>query len=105
VENWISFEWSRLQTFLPRNLEGEQKGQDCQSKSQVLIQLEGTLETQNQNSWGFNTASVVKNNLTHASPRTTNLEPAYCHFARLNGLHEALAGDLLIQDISVSLFQ
>ena len=51
------------------------KGQDCRFKSQVLIQLKGTLKTQNQNSWGFITTSIIKNNLTRASPPTTNLEP------------------------------
>jgi hypothetical protein len=85
VGNRISFEWSRLQTFLPRNLEGEQwlivirlcmrKDRIVRLSSQVLIQLEGTLKTQNQNSWGFITASAVKKNLTRASPPTTNLEP------------------------------
>lgn len=52
-----------------------EKGQDCQSKSQVLIQLKGRLKTQNPELWGFITASAVKKVLTHANPLTTNLEP------------------------------
>ncbi|KAF7502724.1 hypothetical protein GJ744_005232 [Endocarpon pusillum] len=52
-----------------------EKGQDCEFRSEVLIQLEGTLRTRNPKSWGFITASAVKKDLTSANPPITNLEP------------------------------